>query len=183
MERLPQATEHLLDAARASLKRIDHHDLERLITEIDQARHVVIFGRGRSARVAQAFAIRLGHLGYRAFFVGETSTPPVREDDLVLLVSGSGETFSVTLTAKIAHDMQAPVIAITASPGSELAQNSDHLVHVPIPEPTDQSRKMAPLGTRFETTTFLLFDGLIAELMDRLGEDEESMSRRHATLE
>lgn len=182
MDRLGKTTDYLLDEARTTLQQVDPHAVDRLLTEIDKARHVVIFGRGRSGRVAQAFAIRLGHLGYRAFFVGETSTPPVRENDLVLLVSGSGETFSVTLTGKIANDMDAPVIAITASPESELADTSDHIVHVPIPDETKDAT-LAPLGTRFEFTTSLLFEGIIAELMHRLGEDEESMSRRHATLE
>lgn len=182
MHRLGKTTDHLLDEARSTLQRVDDAAIDHLLDALDDARHVVIFGRGRSGRVAQAFVIRLGHLGFRAFFVGETSTPPVREDDLVLLVSGSGETFSVTLTAKIANDMQAPVIAITASPDSELAATSDHIVHVPIQE-RSKDPTLAPLGTRFEFTTSLLFEGIIAELMHRLGEDEESMSRRHATLE
>lgn len=183
MERFDDATGFLIDRARASLKRVDRSEIERLIQELEAARHVVIFGRGRSGKVAQAFAIRLGHLGYRSFFVGETSTPPVHEDDLVLLVSGSGETFSVTLTGKIARDMDATVVAVTASPGSDLAEHSDHLIHVPVEQPSERQRELAPLGTRFEVTAHLLFDGLVAELMERLGEDEASMSDRHATLE
>lgn len=183
MDRFDAATRFLIDEAKASLKQVDAADLERLIEELRRARHVVVFGRGRSGRVAQSFAIRLGHLGFRAFFVGETSTPPVREDDLVLLVSGSGETFSVTLTAKIAHDMDAPVVAVTASPESDLAQHSDHVIHVPVTETRPRQRELAPMGSRFELAAYLLFDGLVAELMDELDEDEASMRNRHATLE
>lgn len=183
VKRFDEASGYLIDEAKHSLKQVDHGDLEQLIDELREARHVVVFGRGRSGRVAQSFAIRLGHLGFRAFFVGETSTPPVREDDLVLLVSGSGETFSVTLTAKIAHDMEAPVVAITAAPESDLADHSDHVIHVPVGEGGPRQRELAPLGSRFELAAYLLFDGLVAELMERLDEDEGSMSERHATLE
>lgn len=182
MDRFDTATGYLLDAARNSVKQVDEDAVEAFIERLNEARHVVVFGRGRSGRMAQSFAIRLGHLGYRAFFVGETSTPPVREDDLVLLVSGSGETFSVTLTAQIARDMEAPVVAVTASPGSDLAEHSDLLVHVPVDE-DERARELAPMGTRFEMAAHLFFDGLVAELMERLDEDEASMRDRHATLE
>lgn len=183
VDRFEDASGYLIDEAKASLKQVDRADLEQLIDALRKARHVVVFGRGRSGRVAQSFAIRLGHLGFRSFFVGETSTPPVREDDLVLLVSGSGETFSVTLTAKIAHDMEAPVVSITASPDSDLAEHSDHVIHVPVADGNPHQRDLAPLGTRFEFAAYLLFDALAAELMERLEEDEASMSERHATLE
>jgi 6-phospho-3-hexuloisomerase len=183
VDRFGAATGFLLDEARSSLKQVDDGSLEAFLGELDDARHVVVFGRGRSGRVAQTFAIRLGHLGYRAFFVGETSTPPVREDDLVVLVSGSGETFSVTLTAQIARDMQATVACVTASPESVLPEHSDLVVELPVGQETKRQRKLAPMGTRFELAAHVLFDGLVAELMHRLDEDEVSMRDRHATLE
>jgi 6-phospho-3-hexuloisomerase len=183
LDRFEPALNRLIDEARTTAKRVDRESLEALLEEIEAARHVVIFGRGRSGQVAQSFAIRLGHLGFKAFFVGETSTPPVRDDDVVLLVSGSGETFSVTLTGRIAQDMDARVVSVTATPASDLAEASDLSVHVPVEDPTDRSRELAPLGTRFELTAHLLFDALVAELMERLDEDESSMQSRHATLE
>lgn len=183
MERFDDATRYLIDQARSSLKQVERAELERLLDELRAARHVVVFGRGRSGRVAQSFAIRLGHLGFRSFFVGETSTPPVHEDDLVLLVSGSGETFSVTLTAKIARDVEATVVSVTATPESDLAEHSDHVIHVPVPEGGQDQQQLAPMGTRFEAAASLLFDGLVSELMEQLGETEASMADRHATLE
>lgn len=183
MKRFERAIDVLVDETRDTIERVDVGELTALLEALEDARHVVIFGRGRSGHVAQSFAIRLGHLGFKAYFVGETATPPVREDDAVLLVSGSGETFSVTLTGRIARDMDATVISVTGAPESELAEASDHVVHVPVSEPTETSRELAPLGTRFELAAHALFDGLVAQLMERLDEDESSMQDRHATLE
>lgn len=183
MKNFEQAVDHLIEDARATTRQVAVDDLATLLDELEAARHVVIFGRGRSGHVARSFATRLAHLGFKAYFVGETSTPPVSDEDLVLLVSGSGQTFSVTLTARIAHDVEAQVISVTANPDSDLAEASDHVVELPVGDPTDRSRQLAPLGTRFELAAHTVFDGLVTELMARLDEDESSMQERHATLE
>lgn len=183
VKRFEQAIRYLTDEVQDTTREVDLGDLDELLDALEAARHVVIFGRGRSGHVAQAFAIRLRHLGFKAYVVGETATPPVSEQDVVLLVSGSGETFSVTLTGRIARDLDATVLAVTAEPESPLAEASDQVVHVPVGRTDDRSRLLAPLGTRFELAAHALFDGLVAELMDRRDEDESSMADRHATLE
>jgi 6-phospho-3-hexuloisomerase len=177
-----EAARFLVDEALASLKQVPRGSIDALTDHIRQTRAVILFGRGRSGAMARAFATRLGHLGFRAFFVGETSTPPVTQDDLVLLVSGSGETFSVTLTAQIASGMGARVVCITATEDSTLAELSDLVIHLTSSKGEDQSR-YAPLGTSFEFAVHLLFDAVCAELMARMGETEASLQKRHATLE
>jgi 6-phospho-3-hexuloisomerase len=183
VKRYEQALEYLVDDVRDTTRRVDRQDLDALLDELEAARHVVIFGRGRSGHVAQSFATRLAHLGFKSYVVGETSTPPVSDEDVVLLVSGSGETFSVTLTARIADDVDARVISVTATPDSGLAEASDLVVELPVGDADETARQLAPLGTRFELAAHAVFDGLVAQLMERLDEDEASMQDRHATLE
>lgn len=173
---------YLSTEAQASLKHVRREDVDALLRHIQGARHVVMFGRGRSGLVARTFAIRLHHLGFRAFVVGETSTPPVSDEDLLLLVSGSGETFSVTLTAQIARDLGAKVVCVTGGPSNRLAELSDRVIVLPTSQGEEQAR-VAPLGTAFELAAHLFFDGVVAELMAALGEDEAGMRSRHATLE
>jgi 6-phospho-3-hexuloisomerase len=127
------------------------------------------------------FAVRLHHLGISSFVVGETTTPPVDRDTLVVLFSGSGETFAVALTAQLARGMGASIAVITAAPDSTVAQNADLVILLPAPK--EPRKDLAPLGTLFEGAAALLMDGVIAELMERRGETEESMRKRHATLE
>ena len=59
-------------------------------------------GAGRSGLAAKAFAMRLMHLGFNVYLVGETTTPAVQPDDLVIAVSGSGETPSIANLGTIA---------------------------------------------------------------------------------
>lgn len=142
-----------------------------------------LYGRGRSGFVARAFAVRLMHLGYQTYVVGETITAPVQEDDVVVLVSGSGTTYPVVMTAELGRKLGATVIAITANDASEIARLSHTTVLLAPRDRNGDKARLAPLGTLFETAAWLFFDAVVALLMERLGQDEAAMGRRHATLE
>ena len=75
--------------------------LEAFVKALEPAHRVFLYGRGRSGFVARAFAVRLMHLGYQTFVVGETITAPVQKDDVVICVSGSGTTYPVVMTAEL----------------------------------------------------------------------------------
>jgi 6-phospho-3-hexuloisomerase len=157
--------------------------LEEFLRTLQPARRVFLYGRGRSGFVARAFAVRLMHLGYQTYVIGETITAPVTRDDVVLLVSGSGTTYPVVMTAELGRRQGATVVAITAQPDSELARLAHVVVPLIPPEGNGERAKLAPLGTVFETSSWLFFDAVVAMLMVRLGESEAAMRKRHATLE
>ncbi len=157
--------------------------IEAFLNALEPANRVFLYGRGRSGFVARAFAVRLMHLGYQTFVVGETITAPVQKDDVVICVSGSGKTYPVVMTAELGRRIGARVVAVTQEPDSEVA-NLSHVVIPLIPKDTNGERpRSAPLGTLFETAAWLFFDGIVALLMARLGTTEEEMRERHATLE
>lgn len=180
--RLREAAHYILNQMRASVDDMADGDVERFIGLIDRARSVVVFGRGRSGLVGRAFVMRLLHLGVPSYFVGETVSPPVHEDDLVVLISGSGETFSVTVTGQIAKKLGAKIVALTSNRESTLGKLADLTLVLHTPDSVRQ-RELAPLGTLFEASAGIFFDALVAELMSRRGESEDSMRKRHATLE
>jgi 6-phospho 3-hexuloisomerase len=179
---LGPALDYILAGTRQVL-RVDPDTLTRFLDVLQPARRVFLYGRGRSGFVARAFAVRLMHLGYQTYVVGETITAPVLRDDVVVLVSGSGTTYPVVMTAELGRRQGATVVAITAQVDSQLAR----LAHVVVPlvpgEGNGAREKFAPLGTIFETSAWLFFDAVVALLMQRLGESEGTMRRRHATLE
>lgn len=162
------------------LNRVEKEKVDRAIDYFMEAKNIFVYGAGRSGLVAKAFAIRLVHLGFPTFVIGETITKPVKKGDLVVLVSCSGETIPVAMTAEIARRLGARIISITANVDSHIARFADLLI---LLEPEEKNAELAPLGTLFEASAWIFLDGLIAELMARKGEDEESMKRRHATLE
>ena len=72
-------------------------------------------GAGRSGLVAKAFAMRLMHLGFQAFVVGETITPSLSKGDIMVIFSGSGRTKTVADIAETAKEIGAKICLITSN--------------------------------------------------------------------
>lgn len=169
--------------------------VETLVDVYERRARVLVMGAGRSGLVGKAFAMRLLHLGFQAFVLGETIIPKIREGDVVIAISGSGRTRLIVTAAEAAKAVKARVVAITSYPDSPLAKISDVVVVVPgrtkVAEEEDYfSRQilgihesLAPLGTLFEDAVLLFLDGIIVELMDRLGKTEDDLRDEHANIE
>lgn len=97
--------------------------------------------------------------------------------------------------AQIAKKVGAKIIAVTSHPDSLLGKLADYMVVIPGRIVTEREKDyfsrqilgvhepMAPLGTLFEASAVIFLDSLIVEIMVRLGENEEKMRARHATIE
>mgnify|MGYP001050775890 FL=1 len=152
---------------------------DEFVDAIIAARKIFIYGVGRSGLIAKAFAIRLVQMGIEVYFVGETVTPIVEEGHLVVIVSHTGETMSAVQTANIVRRVGARVITITANLHSKLASASNVVIPI-VPPKDDDRRTLAPLGTLFEDATLIYLDSIIARLMEKLGQGEGQMRKRHA---
>jgi 6-phospho-3-hexuloisomerase len=180
-------------------KIINDDDVEKAIgimmDNLANCRKILVVGAGRSGLASRAFAMRLMHLGFNVYVFGETITPAVGEDDLVISISGSGTTKLVVTASSAARDMKAKVLAITSHCDSPLAKLADHSVIIPgrtklaaekdytVRQILGEHEPLAPLGTLFEITLNVFLDSLIAELMQRLGKTEQDLRMRHATIE
>jgi len=165
------------------LEKISKGDINKVKKLFFQCNRIFVYGAGRSGLVAKAFAIRLVHLGFQTFVIGETISAPVTKGDLVIIVSGSGETIPAVMTAEIAHKIGAKVVSITGKKRSEIAKYADVTLFISSSCDEEERKKYAPLGTLFEASVWVLLDGLIADLMDSKNETEEDMRSRHATLQ
>ncbi len=169
--------------------------LKLLTSALANKNKILVVGAGRSGLVARAFAMRLMHLGFDVYVVGETITPSVKEGDLLIAVSGSGSTQIVLSVASAAKKAKATVIAVTSFEDSPLGKISDFVVKIPgrtkVATETDYFARqvmglyepLAPLGTLFEDTAMIFFDGVVYALMNLLGVREEDLKKRHANVE
>lgn len=180
---LPRALDHVLSQARQGLNQLDPAETQRFLKELAEAKRVFVYGAGRSGLVARAFAVRLYHLGYTVYVIGETVAAPVQKGDVVVLVSGSGDTYPVAMSAEIAKNIGARVLVLTAYRKSKVASFGHVILEVTPGFGRDREPDLAPLGTLFETTTWLFLDGVVAELMRRRHQTEALMRQRHATME
>jgi len=165
------------------LNKISQDDIEKIKKFFFNTNRIFVYGAGRSGLVVKAFAIRLVHLGFQTFVIGETITAPVKKGDLVIIISGSGETIPAVMTAEIANRLGAKVVSITAKKNSEIAKFADVTLYISSSCNEEERKKFAPLGTLFEASVWILLDGLVADLLNSKKETEDIMRSRHATLE
>jgi 6-phospho-3-hexuloisomerase len=196
---LKAATEEIVAGIKRSIESLDLKDVERMIELLLESKNKKIFiiGMGRSGFVGRAFALRLMNLGFNVYFLGETITPAAAEGDLVIAISGTGTTKMVLTASAAAKEIGGNVIAVTSFPESPLGKVADHVVvlggktEMGWPREKDylarqligEREPLTPLGSIFENNCMVFLDGLIVELMHRLGRTEEDLKRRHATIE
>jgi len=178
------------------IQSIDEAEIRRMIDVIMAVRDdkILLLGTGRSGFVGRAFALRLMHLGFSVYVSGETITPALSNDDLVLVISGSGTTTTVVAQAEVAKSVGSRVVAVTSHLDSPLGKLADEVVLVKgrtkIDQITDYEGRQisgvydnAPLGTMFELSVMVFLDSVIAALMQRLGIHEIDLRARHANAE
>jgi len=162
---------------------IDFNEVEALINLILDAKKIFCYGAGRSGFIARCFTQRLMHIGLDAYYIGETITPGCGIGDLVVIVSGSGETASSVCMARKALELGAKIVAITANPKGTLASLAHHTLRVPGKTKLLERESYAPFTSLFDIAVLAVVDSISSELMRRLGRGEDYILKRHATLE
>jgi 6-phospho 3-hexuloisomerase len=177
---------------------IDYSEVKTLVSDIlavhQNQKRLFVMGAGRSGLVVKGFAMRLMHLGFNVYVVGETVTPAVETDDLLVVISGSGETKSINEMSALAKAKGTRLAAVTSNKDSSLGTISDTIVVVKGRTKTSGMDFMerqvvgshisfAPLGTMFEISTMVFLDGIIAALMEITKKSEDDLKKKHATLE
>jgi 6-phospho-3-hexuloisomerase/3-hexulose-6-phosphate synthase/6-phospho-3-hexuloisomerase len=172
----------ILDKIESILDATDGVLDQQLTDMLDKASRIFIAGAGRSALVARFFAMRLMHGGYNVFVVGEIVTPSLQKGDLLIVISGSGETETMIAFAKRAKELGAEIVLISSRTSSTLADMSHTVIPIGKPEMYGKVVGM-PMGTVFELSTLIFLEATISHIIHEKGIPEEEMRARHANLE
>ena len=170
----------ILDELIDVLAHVDRAGMERLLDAMRAGKRVFVAGIGRSGLMARGLAMRLMHLDFEVYVVGETTTPSIAKGDLLVCCSRYGKSRTLHTYVEKAHEVGAKAALITMTAKSPLAKRVDHVFVIPV-EAEGKSRQ--PLGTIFEQSLLLYCDALVLLAMERLGVSEKEMARRHTQLE
>ncbi|MEK5444328.1 MULTISPECIES: 6-phospho-3-hexuloisomerase [unclassified Fredinandcohnia] len=170
------------------LGQIDESKTLELANELQNAKRIFIAGTGRSGLVGKVFAMRLMHCGYSVFVVGETITPSIETGDLLVLISGSGNTGSLVQYAGKAKEIDAKVVLVTTNVDSLIGQLSDISVRIPAATKkriASEPSTIQPLGSQFDQSAHLLLDAIIVYLLQKSpeGKSHSNLNQKHANLE
>jgi 6-phospho 3-hexuloisomerase len=149
---------------------------------LDRAGRVFVTGAGRSGQIAKFFAMRLMHSGYTVSVVGEIVTPSIKRGDLLVIISGSGETEQLVAFTKKAREVRADIVLISTKANSTIGDMADNVLQIGVPSQYSKVEGM-PMGTVFELSTLLFLEAYISHLIHEKGIPEEIMRERHANLE
>lgn len=160
--------------------------LIELILEINNHKNMVfIYGAGRSGFIGRAFAQRLMHLGIKSCFISDAVTHQYTSKDLVIFISGSGETTSPVALAKKANEIGGKIALLTGNPESSIGKISDITVKI-LGKSKDvaiSQETLAPYTSLFDISTLSVLDAIGGTLMKILDVTESDIDRRHATIE
>lgn len=147
----------------------------------DCAGRIIIIGMGKSGHIGHKIAATLASTGSPAFFVhpGEASHGDlgmITANDVVMLISNSGETSEVLNIIPVLKRLGAKIIAMTGNPQSTMATLAN--VHVCIKvEQEACSLGLAP--TASTTATLAMGDAMAVALLEARGFTADDFALSH----
>ena len=157
-----------------------------IILEINKNNQMVfVYGAGRSGFVGRCFAQRLMHLGINSCFISDAITHQYTKNDVVIIISGSGETTSSVAITQKANIIGGKIALVTANPKSTIGNLSDCIIEIKgkSKDIAVSKKTLAPYTSLFDISTLSVLDSIGGTLMDELGVTEEEIDKRHASLE
>ncbi|ASN04438.1 6-phospho-3-hexuloisomerase [Virgibacillus necropolis] len=170
------------------LEKVDSDQAVVFANELQHAKRIFIAGTGRSGAIGKMLAMRLMHMDFTVYVVGESITPSIESSDLLLIISGSGNTASLKEYAKKAKEIDTRIALVTTNEDSPIGKLSDCSLRIPAATKNRHESEpdtIQPLGSQFDQSVHLLLDGIVVYLLQQQAEqrDNSSLFQKHANLE
>lgn len=167
---------------------VEEEQIDKFADAVIAAKRIFVAGAGRSGFAARGFSNRLLHLGFDVSFVGEPTTPPIKEGDLLVIGSGSGTTSGLVTMAQKAQKQGADIATVTISPENTIGAMSKTYIKLPgttrlLKEGQESGGSIQPVGSMFEQLSWLTYDSVIMTLKEKTGQTNDDLIARHANLE
>ena len=148
---------------------------------INSDNHIVVCGMGKSGHVGRKIAATLASTGSPSFFLHPAEAihgdlGMVKRNDVVILISYSGETEEILKLINPLKNLNATIISFTGNQRSSLSKNSDIIFDISI------DKEACPLNlapTTSSMLTMVVGDALAITLMEARGFAEEDFALTH----
>ncbi|MFX1327874.1 MAG: SIS domain-containing protein [Promethearchaeota archaeon] len=187
--RFKATIEEIIEVIKLNLQQINIKNvIESINLIIDTHRNhnkIFIYGAGRSGFIGRCFAQRLMHLGIQSCFISDTITHRYNKEDLLILVSGSGETLTTRAIANSAKKIGGDIILLTGNPDSPIGKISSLIIKVKGKSKNEATTQetLAPYTSLFDISALSILDSIGGILMKILNVSEKDIDNRHASLE
>lgn len=166
------------------MAKVDEQQLQKILPLFTKQRRIFVRGAGRSGFQAKSFAMRLMHLGYEVYVLGETITPSVQEGDLFIAISGSGTTKGALMDAKSAQEKGLTLLVFTSDNQSALAKLADEMIVIPGATKTGSGiASIQLLSSLFDQTLHITLDILCLMLSRQQAAIKDEILQAHVNIE
>jgi 6-phospho-3-hexuloisomerase len=168
------------------LSAVNSEEIDDFVTTVIAANKIVVYGAGRVGYAIRGFGMRLAHLGFNAFTLGDSVVPAIGKGDLLIIASGSGETQTVYDIALIGKENKAKIAVVTGNPKSRIAGLADTVIVMKAPSKSNELqglKSIQPMSTLNEQCLQLLFDAIVLDIMSVTNQTHDDMYNRHSNLE
>jgi arabinose-5-phosphate isomerase len=143
---------------------------------------VIVSGVGTTGTVARRFAHLLCNVGCPALFLhaGDSlhgSSGAVKTDDVLVLLSKTGETLETCQLAEIVNPRGTPIISLTAEPESSLARLSKVVITIKTPNEVDPYNGLMAVGSSLAMES--VCDALVFSVLEVKGASQERFVKGH----
>ncbi len=157
-------------------------DFEHTVNAILNSKgKLIVSGMGKSGLIGQKIAATLASTGTPSFFMHPAEAyhgdlGMIEPDDIVLLISYSGETDEILRLMPFLKNQNNTIISMSGNPKSTLALNSSYHLNISIPKEACPLH-LAP--TSSTTATLVMGDALAVALMRLRSFGDEHFARFH----
>ncbi|CAN5297651.1 KpsF/GutQ family sugar-phosphate isomerase [soil metagenome] len=169
-------------AAIGGLSKFINNDFARSVNLIHNCKgRLVVSGMGKSAIIAQKIVATLNSTGTASIFMHAADAihgdiGMVQQDDVVLVISKSGDSPEIKVLIPLLKNFGNTIIAMSGNEGSFLAKNSDLLLNTTV-EQEACPHNLAP--TTSTTAQMVMGDALAICLMELKGFTTDQFAKFH----
>jgi arabinose-5-phosphate isomerase len=166
----------------ASLQALVNDDFEKAVKAIFETKgRVIISGIGKSALIAQKLVATLNSTGTPAVFLHAADAihgdlGMVQQDDVVMIISKSGESPEIKVLVPLVRNFGNTLIAMVGNMGSFLARQSHIVLNTTVSQEACPNN-LAP--TSSTTAQLVMGDAIAVTLMELKGFTSEDFARFH----
>ncbi|MEU1626850.1 MurR/RpiR family transcriptional regulator [Streptomyces sp. NPDC020096] len=170
---------------------LDVSQLEAAVAALTAARRIDVYGIGASALVGQDLVQKLLRIGLIAHahsdpHLAVTNAVQLRQGDVALAITHSGNTVDVIEPLRTAFDHGATTVAITGRPDGAVAKYADHILTTAV----SRESELRPAAMSSRTSQLLVVDCLFIGVAQRtyeraapaLSASYEALAHRHSPV-
>lgn len=166
----------------ASLKPMINDDFEKAVRVIYESKgRLVISGIGKSAIIAQKIVATLNSTGTPSIFLHAADAihgdlGMIQQDDVVMIISKSGESPEIKVLVPLVRNFGNPLIAMVGNIDAYLARQADMILNTTVSQEACPNN-LAP--TSSTTAQLVMGDALAVVLMEMKGFGSDDFARFH----